>query len=64
MTRTKPALIPSFQRPPSQVAIRSVASYEQDLSALIYETLREFDLPVQGKGCCSSPTLSGRTRSE
>lgn len=59
MTRTKPALIPSFQRPPSQVAIRSVASYEQDLSALIYETLREFDLPVQGKRVLLKPNLVG-----
>ena len=60
MTRnTKPALIPSFQRPPSRVAIRSVASYEQDLSALIYETLREFDLPVQGKRVLLKPNLVG-----
>jgi len=35
-------LVPPFQRPPSQVAIRRVASYEQDLFALIYETLCEF----------------------
>jgi uncharacterized protein (DUF362 family) len=34
-------LLPPFQRPPSQVAIRRVASYEQDLFHLIYETLRE-----------------------
>jgi len=36
------ALLPPFQRPPSQVAIRRVASYEQDLIDLIYETLSEF----------------------
>lgn len=36
------ALIPPFQRPPSQVAIRRVSSYESDLFALIYETLCEF----------------------
>ena len=36
------ALLPSFQRPPSQVAIRSVSSYEQDLLNLVYETLVEF----------------------
>ena len=35
-------LVPPFQRPPSQVAIRRVSSYEQDLFALIYETLCEF----------------------
>jgi uncharacterized protein (DUF362 family) len=36
------ALMPPFQRPPSQVAIRRVSSYEADLFDLIYETLREF----------------------
>jgi len=60
MTRNaKSALVPSFQRPPSRVAIRGVASYEQDLSALIYETLREFDLPVKGKRVLLKPNLVG-----
>lgn len=36
------ALLPPFQRPPSQVAIRRVSSYEEDLFKLIYETLCEF----------------------
>jgi uncharacterized protein (DUF362 family) len=36
------ALLPPFQRPPSQTAIRRVASYEQDLFDLVYETLVEF----------------------
>ncbi|HKS67220.1 MAG TPA: DUF362 domain-containing protein [Candidatus Acidoferrales bacterium] len=36
------ALIPPFQRPASQVAIRRAASYEADLFELAYETLREF----------------------
>lgn len=36
------ALVPPFQRPPSQVAIRRVSSYEQDLFELVYETLSEF----------------------
>src|SRR5215472_6875396 len=35
-------LLPPFQRPPSQVAIRRVDSYEQDLCDLIYRTLCEF----------------------
>jgi uncharacterized protein (DUF362 family) len=35
-------LLPPFQRPPSQVAIRRVDSYEQDLFDVIYRTLREF----------------------
>src|SRR5271169_5745295 len=60
MTRNaKTALIPSFQRPVSRVAIRSVASYEQDLLALIYETLCEFDLPVRGKTVLLKPNLVG-----
>jgi uncharacterized protein (DUF362 family) len=42
-------LRPSFERPPSRVAIRRAASYSIDLAALVYETLREFDLPVRGK---------------
>jgi uncharacterized protein (DUF362 family) len=42
MQAAENALLPPFQRPPSQVAIRRVASYEQDLFELIYETLCEF----------------------
>jgi uncharacterized protein (DUF362 family) len=42
MLTAENALLPPFQRPPSQVAIRRVASYEEDLFELIYETLCEF----------------------
>jgi uncharacterized protein (DUF362 family) len=42
MQSAETALLPPFQRPPSQVAIRRVASYEQDLFEVIYETLCEF----------------------
>ena len=35
-------LLPPFRRPTSQVAIRRVANYEQDLFDLVYETLSEF----------------------
>ena len=60
MTRhPKTALVPSFQRPPSRVAIRSAAGYEQDLLALIYETLCQFDLPVRGKKVLLKPNLVG-----
>jgi uncharacterized protein (DUF362 family) len=60
MTRNaKTALIPSFRRPVSRVVIRSVASYEQDLLALIYETLCEFDLPLRGKKVLLKPNLVG-----
>ncbi len=50
-------LLPSFQRPPSRVAIRRATSYEADLSALVYETLREFDLPVRGKTVLLKPNF-------
>jgi uncharacterized protein (DUF362 family) len=53
------ALIPSFQRPASRVAIRRAASYEENLPALLYETLREFQLPVRGKTVLLKPNLVG-----
>jgi uncharacterized protein (DUF362 family) len=66
-TRTKgdflamrnPSLIPSFQRPASNVAIRRVADYEQDLFALIYESLCEFKLSVKDKTVLLKPNLVG-----
>jgi uncharacterized protein (DUF362 family) len=54
-----PALIPSFQRPPSHVAIRRAASYDEDLALLIHETLLEFNLPVKGKSVLLKPNLVG-----
>ena len=42
------SLIPSFNRPPSCVAIRRAPNYQVDLAALLDETLHEFDLKVQG----------------
>ena len=59
MRRPEIALVPSFQRPASRVAIRHAASYEQDLAAVIYETLREFDLPVRDKIVLLKPNLVG-----
>lgn len=53
------SLIPSFQRPASRVAIRRVADYEQDLSAVIYESLCEFNLPVKDKTVLLKPNLVG-----
>jgi uncharacterized protein (DUF362 family) len=52
-------LIPSFQRPPSKVVIRRVADYEQDLLALIHESLVAFNLPVKGKTILLKPNLVG-----
>jgi uncharacterized protein (DUF362 family) len=53
------ALMPPFQRPPSSVAIRRAADYTQDLEALIYETLREFNLPLKDKTVLLKPNLVG-----
>ncbi len=53
------ALIPSFQRPPSRVVIRRAANYEQDLASLIYESLREFSLPIKDKTVLLKPNLVG-----
>src|SRR6202162_6365990 len=50
-------LIPSFQRPNSKVAIRRAASYQEELSSLIYETLMSFTLPVKGKTVLCKPNL-------
>jgi uncharacterized protein (DUF362 family) len=59
MRRPDIALVPSFQRPASRVAIRRVVSYEQDLAAVISETLGEFDLPVKDKSVLLKPNLVG-----
>jgi uncharacterized protein (DUF362 family) len=59
MRRAKIALIPSFQRPTSRVAIRRTANYEQDLAAVLYETLCEFDLPVKDKTVLLKPNFVG-----
>src|SRR5271169_4965388 len=59
MRSPKIALIPSFQRSLSRVAIRRTANYEQDLAAVLYETLREFDLPVKDKTVLLKPNFVG-----
>src|ERR1700734_1312582 len=53
------ALVPSFQRATSRVLIRRAADYEQDLAAVIYESLRAFDLPVKDKTVLLKPNLVG-----
>ncbi len=52
-------LIPSFQRPPSRVLIRRVKDYQGELGNLIFESLREFSLPVKGKTVLLKPNLVG-----
>jgi uncharacterized protein (DUF362 family) len=59
MARPASSLIPPFSRPASRVAIRRVRSYQADLGATLYETLREFDLPVAGKTVLLKPNLVG-----
>ena len=60
MTMRDTKLIPSFQRPPSTVVIRRVANYDQDLSALIEESLSAFRLPMgEGKTVLLKPNLVG-----
>jgi uncharacterized protein (DUF362 family) len=53
------SLIPSFQRPDSRVIIRRVANYEQELGALIFESLKDFALPVKDKVVLLKPNLVG-----
>lgn len=52
-------LIPSFSRPPSRVLIRKVARYEEDLLAIIHESLREFSLPIKDKTVFLKANLVG-----
>ena len=59
MRNLETALIPTFQRPASSVAIRRAADYTEDLTQLIHETLREFHLPVKGKTVLLKPNLVG-----
>ncbi len=41
------------------MAVRRVANYQADLSSVLFETLREFDLPVRGKTVLLKPNLVG-----
>lgn len=59
MPRPAPSLIPPFSRPPSRVAIRHDLNYQADLAAILFETLREFDLPVRGKTVLLKPNFVG-----
>jgi uncharacterized protein (DUF362 family) len=53
------ALLPPFSRPASRVVIRRVNSYQADLAAILYESIKEFDLPVRGKTVLLKPNLVG-----
>ena len=56
---TATLLQPSFIRPPSSVAIRRAETYQADLTSLLFETLKEFNLPVRGKSVLLKPNLVG-----
>ncbi|MGH9354280.1 MAG: DUF362 domain-containing protein [Terriglobia bacterium] len=51
------SLLPPFARPLSKVAIRRASAYDADLTGLIFETLREFNPPVQGKKVLLKPNF-------
>src|SRR5579884_344470 len=57
MTPAAPVLLPPSQRPPSRVALRRAEDYDGRLTALVYETLAEFRLPVQGRTVLLKPNL-------
>jgi uncharacterized protein (DUF362 family) len=57
MSYAQPSLMPSFTRPASRVAIVRSGSYDGDLSAQIFDALREFDLPVSGKKVLLKPNF-------
>ncbi len=59
MSASPGQLAPSYARPPARVAIRRAENYQADLAALLFETLREFDLPVRGKTVLLKPNFVG-----
>lgn len=50
-------LLPSSSRPPSRVAIRTVASYQSDLVEVMCETIKEYRLSLAGKTVLLKPNL-------
>jgi uncharacterized protein (DUF362 family) len=50
-------LIPPSNRPPSRVMIRKAEQYGGHLNDLIYESLREFQIPAAGKSVLLKPNL-------
>ncbi len=57
MSFAQASLMPSFTRPKSRVAILRADHYDRDLSALLYQALAEFDLPVGGKNVLLKPNF-------
>jgi uncharacterized protein (DUF362 family) len=59
VTLRNQTLIPSFQRPPSQVVIRRVGSYQDEIASVMFESMEPFGLPVKGKSVLLKPNLVG-----
>jgi hypothetical protein len=59
LTMREQTLIPSFQRSPSKVVIRRVADYEEDLLAVIQESISVFGLSMKDKSVLLKPNLVG-----
>jgi uncharacterized protein (DUF362 family) len=59
VTLRNQTLTPSFQRPPSQVVIRRVGSYQAEIASLMFESLAPFGLQVKGKSILLKPNLVG-----
>jgi len=57
MSYAQASLMPSFARPPSRVAIVPCPGYDRNLNAALFDTLREFDLPVNGKKVLLKPNF-------
>jgi uncharacterized protein (DUF362 family) len=57
MSLAKRALVPSFARPASWVAIVRADSYQMDLGTLIFNALREFDLRLRDKRVVLKPNF-------
>jgi uncharacterized protein (DUF362 family) len=53
------SLIPPFQRPPSQVLIRRVGSYQHEIASVLFESVAAFGLQVKGKSILLKPNLVG-----
>jgi uncharacterized protein (DUF362 family) len=53
------SLIPSFQRPPSQVVIRRVSSYQHEIATVMFESMAPFGLQVKDKTVLLKPNLVG-----
>ncbi len=57
MAYSNSSLLPSFRRAPSRVAVRIAPDYGIDLAVLLFETLSEFKLPVEGKHVLLKPNF-------